>query len=116
MPQKASCRCCRLSPVLLGQALLTAAARTRHFLLQDIERKGRLMPGNILLVDFDNHELVDDEAVSWRKEQHGFRAGTQAATRRAGRQARQLCRTCTCGTAGTKPPRPALCRSLLGGG
>lgn len=35
---------------------------------QDVERKGRLMPGNILLVDFDAHELVDDEAV-----RHGSR-------------------------------------------
>lgn len=33
---------------------------------QDVERKGRLMPGNILLVDFDAHELVDDEAVRGR--------------------------------------------------
>ena len=30
---------------------------------QDIERKGRLMPGNILLLDFDTHDLIDDEAV-----------------------------------------------------
>lgn len=30
---------------------------------QEIERKGRLMPGNILLVDFDAHQLVDDEEV-----------------------------------------------------
>lgn len=30
---------------------------------QDVERKGRLMPGNILLVDFDAHTLVDDEEV-----------------------------------------------------
>ena len=27
---------------------------------QDIERKGRLMPGNILLLDFDTHDLIDD--------------------------------------------------------
>ncbi|KAL4421584.1 hypothetical protein ABPG75_010875, partial [Micractinium tetrahymenae] len=33
---------------------------------QEVERKGRLMPGNILLVDFDNHELVDDEAMKKR--------------------------------------------------
>ena len=30
---------------------------------QDVARKGRLMPGNILLVDFDAHQLVDDEEV-----------------------------------------------------
>ena len=30
---------------------------------QDVERKGRLMPGNILLVDFDAHSLIDDEEV-----------------------------------------------------
>ncbi len=30
---------------------------------QEVARKGRLMPGNILLVDFDAHQLVDDEEV-----------------------------------------------------
>lgn len=30
---------------------------------QDVEKKGRLMPGNILLVDFDAHSVIDDEEV-----------------------------------------------------
>ena len=30
---------------------------------QEIEKKGRLMPGNILLVDFDAHAVIDDEEV-----------------------------------------------------
>jgi glutamate synthase (NADPH/NADH) len=30
----------------------------------EVERKGRLMPGNIFLVDFDAHDVIDDEAVS----------------------------------------------------
>ena len=34
-------------------------------LLQEVEKKGRLMPGNILLVDFESHAVIDDEAVSW---------------------------------------------------
>ena len=29
----------------------------------DIEKKGRLMPGNILLVDFDSHAVIDDAAM-----------------------------------------------------
>lgn len=30
---------------------------------EEVERKGRLMPGNIFLVDFERHELVTDEEV-----------------------------------------------------
>uniref|UniRef100_A0A453FD80 glutamate synthase (ferredoxin) n=1 Tax=Aegilops tauschii subsp. strangulata TaxID=200361 RepID=A0A453FD80_AEGTS len=30
---------------------------------QDVLRKGRLNPGMMLLVDFDNHTVVDDEAL-----------------------------------------------------
>jgi glutamate synthase (NADPH/NADH) len=30
----------------------------------EVQRKGRLMPGNIFLVDFDAHDVIDDEAVS----------------------------------------------------
>ena len=30
---------------------------------ENIAKKGRLMPGNIFLVDFDGHEVVDDEAM-----------------------------------------------------
>jgi glutamate synthase (NADH) len=30
----------------------------------EVEKKGRLMPGNILLVDFDAHQIIDDKAVS----------------------------------------------------
>ncbi|KAI7845826.1 hypothetical protein COHA_000736 [Chlorella ohadii] len=33
---------------------------------QEVARKGRLMPGNILLVDFDAHQLVDDEEMKKR--------------------------------------------------
>lgn len=30
---------------------------------EDVSRKGRLNPGMMLLVDFDNHTVVDDEAL-----------------------------------------------------
>lgn len=30
---------------------------------EDVLRKGRLQPGNILLVDFDEHRLVEDKEV-----------------------------------------------------
>lgn len=30
---------------------------------EDISRKGRLNPGMMLLVDFENHSVVDDEAL-----------------------------------------------------
>lgn len=30
---------------------------------EDVAKKGRLQPGNILLVDFDSHTVVDDAAV-----------------------------------------------------
>ena len=30
---------------------------------EDISRKGRLNPGMMLLVDFENHVVVDDEAL-----------------------------------------------------
>lgn len=30
---------------------------------EDIKKKGRLMPGNIFLVDFDEHRVVTDEEV-----------------------------------------------------
>lgn len=30
---------------------------------EDVKRKGRLNPGMMLLVDFDNHVVVDDEAL-----------------------------------------------------
>lgn len=29
----------------------------------DVERKGRLMPGNIFLVDFSEHRVVEDAEV-----------------------------------------------------
>lgn len=32
----------------------------------DVEYKGRLMPGNILLVDFDKHAVIDDNAMKKR--------------------------------------------------
>lgn len=30
---------------------------------EDVSRKGRLNPGMMLLVDFENHQVVDDEAL-----------------------------------------------------
>lgn len=30
---------------------------------EDVSRKGRLNPGMMLLVDFENHTVVDDEAL-----------------------------------------------------
>jgi hypothetical protein len=30
----------------------------------DVARKGRLMPGNIFLIDFDEHRVVEDKEVS----------------------------------------------------
>ena len=30
---------------------------------EEVERKGRLMPGNIFLVDFERHCIVTDEEV-----------------------------------------------------
>lgn len=29
----------------------------------DVARKGRLMPGNIFLIDFDEHRVVEDKEV-----------------------------------------------------
>jgi glutamate synthase (NADPH/NADH) len=33
----------------------------------DVARKGRLMPGNIFLIDFDEHRVVEDKEVSWAR-------------------------------------------------
>lgn len=33
---------------------------------EEVVRKGRLMPGNILLVDFDEHRLVEDKELKER--------------------------------------------------
>jgi glutamate synthase (NADPH/NADH) len=33
----------------------------------DVVRKGRLMPGNIFLVDFDEHRVVEDREVGARR-------------------------------------------------
>eukprot|EP00877_Chromochloris_zofingiensis_P004027 jgi/Chrzof1/13625/Cz08g04180.t1 len=33
---------------------------------EDVERKGRLMPGNIFLVDFDEHRVVEDKEMKAR--------------------------------------------------
>jgi glutamate synthase (NADPH/NADH) len=30
---------------------------------EDVSRKGRLMPGNIFLIDFDEHRVVEDKEV-----------------------------------------------------
>lgn len=30
---------------------------------EDVARKGRLMPGNIFLLDFDEHRVVEDKEV-----------------------------------------------------
>jgi len=30
---------------------------------EDVARKGRLMPGNIFLIDFDEHRVVEDKEV-----------------------------------------------------
>lgn len=43
---------------------MVSHASPPHTCTQDVERKGRLMPGNIFLVDFDAHDVIDDEAVS----------------------------------------------------
>ena len=33
---------------------------------EDVQRKGRLSPGNILLVDFDEHRVVEDAEMKAR--------------------------------------------------
>jgi len=33
---------------------------------EDIKKKGRLMPGNIFLVDFDEHRVVEDKEMKER--------------------------------------------------
>lgn len=38
---------------------------------EDVVRKGRLMPGNIFLVDFDEHRIIEDAEV--RREERGER-------------------------------------------
>ena len=34
---------------------------------EDVVRKGRLMPGNIFLVDFDEHRIIEDAEVRTRR-------------------------------------------------
>ena len=50
---------------------------------EEVERKGRLMPGNIFLVDFEKHAVVTDEnikrAVS-TKRPYGEWLATQTVT------------------------------------
>jgi hypothetical protein len=33
---------------------------------EDVVKKGRLMPGNIFLVDFDEHRVVEDQELKSR--------------------------------------------------
>lgn len=49
-----------------GRARLSPGIRPRAQVdipPEEVERKGRLMPGNIFMVDFERHQLVTDEEV-----------------------------------------------------
>ena len=49
-----------------GRVIMASEVGVVDIAPQEVERKGRLMPGNILLVDFDNHCLVNDEEMKKR--------------------------------------------------
>ncbi len=55
---------CRYYITKSGRVVMASEVGVVDIPPSDIEKKGRLMPGNILLVDFDAHSVIDDEAVS----------------------------------------------------
>ena len=46
-----------------GRVLLASEVGVVDVEPEDILKKGRLMPGNIFLVDFDEHRVVEDKEV-----------------------------------------------------
>ena len=66
---------------------------------EDVERKGRLMPGNIFLVDFEKHAVVTDEdmkrAVS-TKRPYGEWLASQTVTLQVNNPVRLLPQMCMC--------------------
>ncbi|KFM26658.1 Glutamate synthase [NADH], amyloplastic [Auxenochlorella protothecoides] len=49
-----------------GRVIMASEVGTVDVDPTDVAKKGRLMPGNIFLVDFDRHCVVDDEAMKHR--------------------------------------------------
>lgn len=46
-----------------GRVIMASEVGVVDVPAEDVSRKGRLNPGMMLLVDFDNHVVVDDEAL-----------------------------------------------------
>ncbi|XP_068644399.1 glutamate synthase [NADH], amyloplastic isoform X2 [Aristolochia californica] len=46
-----------------GRVIMASEVGVVDIAPEDVQRKGRLNPGMMLLVDFDNHSVVDDEAL-----------------------------------------------------
>lgn len=46
-----------------GRVIMASEVGVVDVAPEDVSRKGRLNPGMMLLVDFENHKVVDDEAL-----------------------------------------------------
>lgn len=46
-----------------GRVIMASEVGVVDIAPEDVSRKGRLNPGMMLLVDFENHAVVDDEAL-----------------------------------------------------
>lgn len=53
----------RSPPLSTGCVVMASEVGVVDMHPEDVERKGRLMPGNIFLVDFDEHRVVEDKEV-----------------------------------------------------
>ena len=50
-----------------GRVVMASEVGVVDIPASEVVKKGRLMPGNILLVDFDAHAVIDDEEVGARR-------------------------------------------------
>ena len=46
-----------------GRVIMASEVGVVDVPAEDVSRKGRLMPGNIFLIDFDEHRVVEDKEV-----------------------------------------------------
>lgn len=60
------CYACRFYITKAGRVVMASEVGVVDIPSGDIVRKGRLMPGNIFLVDFDEHRVVEDQEVRGR--------------------------------------------------
>jgi hypothetical protein len=47
-----------------GRVIMASEVGVVDVAAEDVAKKGRLMPGNIFLLDFDEHRVVEDKEVS----------------------------------------------------